>query len=189
MIFLLIVGSYFLGNLLTGSLVSQLFQGKGITEEGSGNPGARNIGRLFGKKAFILTFIGDAVKGALPIIVVRLAGFESLLEFIVLLAVVVGHIYPVLFSFRGGKGVSTFLGGLLVINPFIIGPLIGAFLLLYPFVKSFTIAGLGAISIVPICLLLLSYGLPTVLIACVLIGLILFAHRTNIKEKRSLGKA
>ena len=142
-IFLLLIGAYLLGNMLTGSIVSRLFYKKEIRVEGSGNPGARNAGRLFGKKAFVATFLGDALKGVLAVVAARWLGFGMVGELLALIAVTMGHMYPALFKFRGGKGMSTFIGGLLVFNPVVFAIFAGIFLLSYPFTKSFTVAGHG----------------------------------------------
>ena len=71
---------------------------------GSGNPGARNAGRLFGKKAFVATFVGDALKGALAVCAAKWLGFDAIVELLALVAVMLGHVFPVLLKFRGGKG-------------------------------------------------------------------------------------
>ena len=78
----LVVGSYMLGNVLTGSIISNFFFKKDIRIEGSGNPGARNAGRVFGKKAFVATFIGDALKGVLAICLPSGFGFGAAVELV-----------------------------------------------------------------------------------------------------------
>ena len=101
---LLLVGSYILGNVLTGSIISNFFFKKDIRIEGSGNPGARNAGRVFGKKAFIATFIGDALKGALAIFVAKWLGFGVAVELCALFAVTLGHVYPLFLKFPRRDG-------------------------------------------------------------------------------------
>ena len=149
MLFLLLIGSYLLGNVLTASVVSKFFFKKNILGQGSGNPGARNVGRVFGKKAFIATFVGDALKGALAVLIARWLGFVTPVELLALLVVMLGHIYPVWLKFRGGMGVSTFIGGLLAFNPLLFAVFVGLFVIFYPFLKSFTLTGLSAIVWVP----------------------------------------
>lgn len=182
-IILLLFGSYMLGNVLTGSIISKLFYRKEIRAEGSGNPGARNAGRLFGKKAFVATFLGDALKGVLAVLAAKWLGFGTVVELIALFAVTVGHIYPVLFKFRGGMGVSTFIGGILAFHPVVFAVFVGIFLILYPFIKSFTIAGMSAIALLPIVVLSFSLGVPTCIVTCFLSGLVLFAHREDLRER------
>lgn len=183
MIVFLLVSAYLLGNVLTGAIVSNFFYKKEIRVAGSGNPGARNIGRLYGKPAFIITFIGDAAKGATVVWVFRFFGFDSTIELLALLIVIVGHMYPLFFKFQGGKGISTFIGGLLLFDPFALVLFIGTFVIFYPFIKSFTVAGLGAVLLYPFLLCILSYEASSIMIACLIAGLILFAHRDNVEGK------
>lgn len=180
--FLLLIGAYMMGNMLTGTMISRLFYQKEIHAEGSGNPGARNAGRLFGKKAFVATFIGDALKGAVAVLIVKQLGYGAEAELLILFAVTVGHIYPILFRFRGGKGVSTFIGGLLAFDPLVFGLFVALFILFYPIFKSFTLAGLSAILLMPIFVLGFSYGIIAGIIACCVSMLVIYAHRDDLKQ-------
>lgn len=182
-LFLLLIGSYMLGTVLTASIISKFFYKKNISGQGSGNPGARNAGRVLGKKAFVATFIGDALKGAVAVLIARWLGFAAPVELLALFVVVLGHNYPVWLRFRGGMGVSTFIGGMLAFNPLLFVVFVGLFVVFYPFLKSFTIAGLSAVVWMPTLVLIFSYGIPTFIIACLLAGLLLIAHREDLKEK------
>ncbi|WP_342507364.1 glycerol-3-phosphate acyltransferase [Sporosarcina sp. FSL K6-2383] len=172
-----------LGNVLTASIISKFLYKKNIREQGSGNPGARNAGRVLGKKAFVVTFLGDALKGAVAVISARWLGFEAPIELLALLGVMLGHNYPIWLRFRGGMGVSTFIGGMLAFNPILFAVFVGLFLVFYPFLKSFTVAGLSAAVWMPTLVLLFSYGIPAFVIACLLAALLLFAHREGLKAK------
>ena len=183
MIILLLVSSYLLGNILTGAVIGRFFYKEEIRAKGSGNPGARNVGRLYGKTAFVFTFLGDAAKGVIAVWGTRFFGFDSTIELFMLFAVIVGHIFPILFKFQGGKGISTFIGGLLLFDPFAFVLFVGIFVILYPFFKSFTNAGLCAILLYPFLLFLLSYKASSIIIACLIAGLILFAHSENVRGK------
>ena len=180
---LLVIGSYILGNVLTGSSISNLFFKKDIRIEGSGNPGARNAGRVFGKKAFIATFIGDALKGALAIFIAKWLGFGATVELCALFAVTLGHVYPLFLKFRGGMGVSTFIGGMLAFNPLLFAVFVGLFSVFYPFLKSFTLAGLSAVLLMPILVVAFSYGMPVFIVSCLLSVLLLYTHRADLKQK------
>ena len=100
--------SYLIGSIPFAVLVSRFFKLGDITKFGSGNPGATNMVRLGGKKLGVLTFALDAAKGA-----VAVALFSSQIAF---LAVILGHCFSVFLKFKGGKGVATFLGALLIFN-------------------------------------------------------------------------
>lgn len=183
MIILLIVCSYLLGNLLSGSIISKFFYKQEIHVQGSGNPGARNLGRLYGRKAFIFTFIGDALKGALVVMAAKALGFGSAIELLALFTVLLGHVYPIFYGFRGGKGVSTFIGGFLLFNPIALMIFIGVFLIFYAFIKSFTVAGMIAILSFPIIIFMYGSNLSSIFIASFISGLIIYAHRENITKK------
>lgn len=180
---LLLIGSYLLGNILTGSIISSFFYKKNIRTEGSGNPGARNAGRVLGKKAFIATFIGDALKGALAVIVAKWLGFDAEIALLVLFAVTLGHVLPVVLKFRGGMGVSTFIGGMLAFDSLLFSAFMGIFLVFYPLVKSFTLAGMGGVLFMPVLVLLFSYTTPVFIAACLLSALLLFTHWDDLKQK------
>jgi glycerol-3-phosphate acyltransferase PlsY len=180
---LVIIGSYLLGHMLTGSIISNLFYKKNIRTEGSGNPGARNAGRIFGKKAFIATFIGDALKGAFAVFLAKWLGLGPTEELLALFAVTSGHVFPVFLKFRGGMGVSTFIGGMLVFNPLLFAVFIGVFLVFYPFLKSFTLAGMSGVVLMPIVVLAFSYETPVFIAACLLSALLLFTHWEDLKQK------
>ncbi|WP_342513631.1 glycerol-3-phosphate acyltransferase [Sporosarcina sp. FSL K6-1522] len=182
-LFFLLLGGYMLGNVLTASVIGTFIYKKNIRMEGSGNPGARNAGRVLGKKAFVATFIGDALKGALAVMVTKWLGFGAVIELFVLFAVMLGHVYPFILRFRGGMGVSTFIGGMLAFNPLLFAMFVGVFLLFYPMFRSFTLAGLSAVVLMPALLLVFSYEVPAMLTAGLLSALLLFAHREDLKEK------
>lgn len=184
MIILLLASSYLLGNVLTATIISKLFFKKAIKNEGTGNPGARNMGRVFGKKAFVATFLGDAAKGIVAVFVANLLGFGTTVELLALLAVLVGHIYPVFYKFRGGKGVSTFIGGILAFNPVLIILLVGVFLIIYPFTKSFTKAGFPALALIPFGIFM-RYGDIEFILAFAMVVLLLFAYRENFIGKKA----
>lgn len=116
---------------------------------GSGNVGARNGGRLRGAPAFAAIFLGDALKGASVILLGRYLNYAEPLLLLGLGFAIIGHIKPITLKFKGGKGVSTFIGGMLALEPWLAFVIIISFLVLYPFTKSFTLSGLGAFLAIP----------------------------------------
>ena len=121
---LLVVGGYFLGNISGAKIISKLRKDD-ITKHGSGNPGSMNMLRTFGFKWGLVTLLFDAIKGAIP----SLVGFyvfggdiNSHQSYIGLyvggLSAVIGHCFPVLFKFKGGKGVACMLGMFAVAEPY-----------------------------------------------------------------------
>src|SRR3954471_2258502 len=111
---LLIVFAYLLGSVPTGYILGY-FSGIDVRKAGSGNVGATNVARVAGKKVGILTLIGDAAKGFLPVLLARRLGFDPTVLGLAALAAFLGHLYPVFLNFRGGKGVATALGALVAL--------------------------------------------------------------------------
>lgn len=182
-IILYYISSYFVGNILTAHLLVKILHKGEILGEGSGNPGARNAGRLYGKKAFVLTFLGDALKGALVIVIGRMLEFSALEQLIGLAIALIGHIKPVLFGFRGGKGISTFIGGALAFEPLLAIVIIIAFLITYPFTKSFTLSGLGSFLVLPIAVFFLHDSVTSMWGFIGITIIILLAHTKNLIDK------
>jgi glycerol-3-phosphate acyltransferase PlsY len=107
-------GSYVLGCFSTGYYLVRLRTGQDIRELGSGSTGARNVGRVLGRRGFLWTAVGDLVKGALAVwLALALTGNDRV-AMLAWLAVVIGHVWPAQLGLRGGKGVSTSLAGLLI---------------------------------------------------------------------------
>lgn len=180
---LLVIGAYALGNIMTAHLLGKIFYGRDIRKEGSGNIGARNAGRIFGRRAFVITFFGDAFKGAGIILLASWLDCSSEWQLTMLLAVIIGHIYPVVFKFSGGKGMSTFIGGIMIFDPLLFAIFIGVFLIFYLILRSLTLAGMVAVVCLSILIFLLSYSMITIIVSLFLTAIIIFAHRQNIKEK------
>ncbi|MED3575608.1 glycerol-3-phosphate acyltransferase [Cytobacillus praedii] len=177
------VCSYFFGNILTAHFLIKILHKGEISGEGSGNPGARNAGRLYGKKAFVLTFLGDALKGALVVFFGRLLELSALEQLIGLAFALIGHIKPILFRFRGGKGISTFIGGALTFEPLLAIVIISAFLITYPFTKSFTFSGLGSFLVLPVAVFFLHDSVSSIWGFIGLTLIILLAHSQKLFEK------
>lgn len=107
---LLVPIAYLLGSLSSAVIVSRLLGLPDPREEGSKNPGATNVLRLGGKKAAAVTLLGDMGKGLAPVLVAKGLGGSAEVLAAVGLAAFLGHLYPVFFRFKGGKGVATALG-------------------------------------------------------------------------------
>lgn len=120
-----IIGSYLLGSLSSAIIVCRLFRLPDPRLAGSHNPGTTNVLRLGGKLPAALTLLGDLLKGLLPVAAAHYFVGNPWLVSAVFFAAVVGHLYPVFFGFKGGKGVATFIGGI-----FGLSPLLGAIFVL-----------------------------------------------------------
>ena len=103
--FLVVIVSYLLGSINFAYITARI-KGIDISSEGSGNPGTSNVLRTLGKGSAAIVLFGDLLKGAIPIIFF----YQDQYFLIYGLAAVVGHIYPVFYKFKGGKGVATGIG-------------------------------------------------------------------------------
>ncbi len=178
----LIGGGYAVGSITTAILVARALGLGDPRQSGSGNPGATNILRIGGKKAALLTLLGDLIKGVVPIVIARLLGLEDWALAAVALATFLGHLYPVFFGFRGGKGVATALGILLALLPVLGLSVLGLWILVFAVTRVSSMAALlAAIGAVPIVFAVSSETSMRVLIM-VLVPLILWRHRSNIRR-------
>jgi acyl phosphate:glycerol-3-phosphate acyltransferase len=183
MIWFYFITSYLIGSIMFGFLITKILYRKDIRVQGSGNVGARNAGRLHGKTAFVLIFLGDALKGILVILAARYLQFSESIQLLGLATAIFGHIKPITLKFKGGKGISTFIGGIIVFEPVLVPVIILGFGILYPFIKSFTLVGLGAFLFIPVVLFLKNNDWLSCIIALGIIAMLYAAHADNLKER------
>ncbi len=185
--------AYAIGSISFSVIFSKKFGGFDVRQKGSGNAGSTNVLRTVGKKAAILTLICDILKGVVAILIALLIGIivkdvdKALLVQIAAIAVVIGHTFPIFFGFKGGKGVATSLGILLMIN-WQIGLICLVFALLIMILTRMVSAGsvLAAI-LFPVLTLFIGkeyFIVPgNYLIFSIIMALIvMFNHRSNIKR-------
>ena len=113
------VVAYLIGSINSSILISKAVMGKDIRESGSGNAGATNMLRTMGKKYAIITLVIDILKGVISLLLAKLAinfGAYEVSMYVAGVAAVVGHNFPVFFGFKGGKGVATSLGVILLLD-------------------------------------------------------------------------
>ncbi|MBA4696009.1 MAG: glycerol-3-phosphate 1-O-acyltransferase PlsY [Legionella sp.] len=176
---LVIVLSYLMGSLCTAVIVSRIFSLPDPRTLGSKNPGATNVLRLAGKQYAIIVLLGDMLKGLLPVLFVKFMHGGPLLLGFTALAAVMGHMYPVFFDFKGGKGVATALGACLGVN-FIFGVVVlSTWLLVANFTRYSSLASLTATGLAPFFALVLPNGSILFLPLLILAVFILYKHREN----------
>lgn len=175
-----IVIAYLCGSICSAIIVSQVFSLPDPRTEGSKNPGATNVLRLAGKKYAAIVLVCDMLKGLLPVFLAGLAGASSATLGFTCLAAVLGHMYPIFFDFKGGKGVATAFGALLGLH-FIMGVLvIVTWLLVANFTRYASLASLISLALAPL-LAVASVGNPDTFPPLLLITiLITYKHRNNI---------
>lgn len=178
-LFLVIMG-YLMGSVSSAILVCRTFALPDPREEGSKNPGATNVLRIAGKKYAALVMIGDVLKGTIPVLIAKALEAEPVTVAFTALAAVVGHMYPVFFEFKGGKGVATAIGALLGFH-FIIGVMVSAtWLLVANFTRYSSLASIVSITLAPFYTLLLIGRIDIFPPLFFMVILIVFKHKNNI---------
>ncbi len=175
--------AYLAGSLSAAIITCRLLGLPDPRGEGSGNPGATNVLRLGGKKAAAITLLGDALKGYLPVLLTSAIIGDAPTVALVALAAFLGHLRPVFFNFRGGKGVATAFGALLGMAPGTGFLAILSWLAIALVFRRSSLAALVTFALVPI--YLLAVGKDTYALAFLIIGVLLFCtHRSNIQRLR-----
>lgn len=141
---LAVVVSYFCGTLPSAIAVARS-KGVDITSFGSGNPGASNVGRALGTKYFVIVMVMDALKGAVPVAVML---GDRHIAYLCGAAAVVGHVFPVTRRFRGGKGVATGAGVVVVLHPFVLLAAFASWLVVSKATGKASIASIVAVPVV-----------------------------------------
>jgi glycerol-3-phosphate acyltransferase PlsY len=179
---LLVPLAYLTGSVSSAIIVCKLMGLADPRENGSGNPGATNVMRIGGKKAAAITLFGDAAKGLLPVLLAKALAVDSLILSLVVFAAFLGHLYPVFFGFKGGKGVATSFGVALGAS-WLLGLLVlGTWLAVYKVGKISSLAALVSAALAPVYVWLV-VGDVNLLMTFVLISLILlWRHKSNIQR-------
>ncbi len=181
MILVLLAVAYIAGSIPFGLVIARA-RGVDLRRSGSGNIGATNVLRTMGKKEAVFTLAGDIMKGAFAVALVKVSGYGDPYAGIAGLLAVLGHDYPVFMRFRGGKGVATSIGVLLVYAPYV-GLLTVLIWLAAVFASRYSSLGaLTAFTFLPLNMLLLEEGAFGVSLSLVLTLLIYVKHRDNIRR-------
>lgn len=186
MLYFLIILSYFLGSILFAIIFSKFMKIDDPRTYGSHNAGATNIMRSGNKKAAVFTFLGDFLKGVLAVGIAQLVlgGVDNAKTVIALcgIAVVVGHIFPIYFKFKGGKGFATSLGVMLAFNPWLGLLVILTWLLIFKLSKISSLSAIVSMIFAPLYAFLLmgnnAYFGATIIIAL----FVLYKHKANMKR-------
>ncbi len=179
---LLVPLAYLTGSVSSAIIVCKMMGLADPRENGSGNPGATNVMRIGGKKAAAITLAGDALKGLLPVLLAKALAVDSLILSFVVFAAFLGHLYPIFFGFKGGKGVATSFGVTLGVTWWLGLAVSGTWLLVYKIGKISSLAALVAATLTPLYAWLIVGDLNLV-VTFVLISLILlWRHKSNIQR-------
>jgi glycerol-3-phosphate acyltransferase PlsY len=178
-----IVAAYLLGSIAFGILVSKLFGLPDPRTVGSGNPGATNVLRSGKKSAAALTLLGDVFKGWLPVWLALQSGMLMWVVSAVGVAVFLGHLYPIFYKFKGGKGVATALGVMLAISPLLGLAAILTWVVVFAISRYSSLGAIVAAVLAPVyAWVLLSAYKDYVITVLVMSLLLIWRHRTNIQK-------
>jgi len=182
-IIIFIVIAYLCGSLSSAVIIAKLMGLPDPRTKGSGNPGTTNMLRLGGRTAAILTLLGDALKGFIPVLIAYLFNVEGLALGFVAFAAFLGHLYPVFFKFQGGKGVATFLGSMFALSIPIAIAVVLTWLVIALLFRFASLAAIIATLIAPLyAIIFKEYGLIIPILAMTL--LVIWRHRGNIQRLR-----
>ena len=180
------LAAYLIGSLSFAVIVSRAMGLSDPRTYGSGNPGATNVLRSGNKPAAVLTLLFDALKGAVPVLLVQAYGARWGLgegsAALVGLAAFIGHLWPVFFGFRGGKGVATAAGVLLALNPWLGLATLATWVIIAAFFRYSSLAAIVAAVFAPFYQLLIWGGGPVAVTALVMGGLLVWRHRGNLQK-------
>jgi len=177
--------SYFLGCFAAGYYLVRMRLGEDIRDLGSGSVGARNVGRVLGKTGFLLTLILDFSKGSFAVWAARhfATPADERVVALAMISVIAGHIWPLQLRGRGGKGMATSLGALLVYDPHLALPFGVLFFCAFVLLRRIVLPGLFALACLPLVILMLDESSTKVVLVSVSAGLVLLAHRKNFVEE------
>ncbi|MBV8048007.1 MAG: glycerol-3-phosphate 1-O-acyltransferase PlsY [Paludibacterium sp.] len=192
------VAAYLLGSLSFAVIVSKLMSIEDPRSYGSKNPGATNVLRSGNKAAAALTLLGDGVKGLVAVLVVKALGAQFGVDDAgvawVALAVVVGHMWPLFFNFKGGKGVATAMGAMFGLHP-LLGLAVVLTWLLVAFIWRYSsLAAMLSLGLSPLfAAFLLPRGTPQLGITLVIGLLVFYRHRDNLiklltRQEKKIGE-
>jgi len=180
--YLLPVFAYLLGSVSSAIVIARLFGLKDPREVGSGNPGATNILRYGGKKAAILTLLGDVLKGVAPVLAAHALGADSVVLALTVLAAFLGHVFPVFHGFKGGKGVATAFGALLAMNGWVGLALVGSWLVIAVTTRYSSLSAITVSVLAPAYVWLFVREPAPILATGIMALLLLWRHRSNIQK-------
>lgn len=180
---LFLIAAYLIGAIPTGLLLTRLTGNGDIRQAGSGNIGATNVYRTAGRKLGILTLIGDALKGLLPVLFASAAFHLPPLQVgLVAIAAFLGHCYPVYLGFKGGKGVATALGIFLVLSPLAVLVAFVVFAVLLWKWRYVSLGSIAAAAAIPGLVYLFERSLPLLMATLVISAIVILRHRANIER-------
>jgi glycerol-3-phosphate acyltransferase PlsY len=177
-----IFAAYLIGSLSSAIIVCKLMGLPDPRGEGSGNPGATNVLRFGGKKAAAITLAGDMVKGLIPVVIARYMDISVMGVVLVGFAAFIGHLYPVFFQFKGGKGVATMLGVMFGFSWWVGLATAGTWLFMAKIVKISSLSALVATALAPVYVWYWFSNVFAISITALMTIILFWRHRSNIQD-------
>lgn len=176
-----VIAAYLIGSISSAIITCKILHLPDPRSQGSGNPGATNVLRFGGKKAAIITLLGDALKGVIPVLLAKAYGFDPTTIALVAFAAFIGHLYPIFFRFEGGKGVATAFGCVIALS-WAAGLTLLCIWLAFAFIFRYSsLAAIAAAVAAPIALWFFTND-TYALALCVMSILLIYRHAQNIKN-------
>ncbi len=179
--------AYLLGSINTSIIVARLFGIGDIRKQGSGNAGATNTLRVLGKKAAVLVMIGDGLKGVLAVLLARwfshLFSEANISLYIAAVCVMLGHVFPIFFGFKGGKGIMTSIAVVFTLSPIIGIILVVIFVIIVAIFNYISLASVISSICYPLLVLIFFWGnIPFFISAVIMATIAVIKHKSNIKR-------
>ena len=178
----LVLMAYFFGSISFGIIISYIFILSDPRTIGSKNPGATNVMRAGNKLAALLTLLGDMLKATLVIAIANYMDVSEINLVIISIAVLLGHIFPVYYQFKGGKGVATAFGILLGFNWLLALTVFFVWLCIFLIWRYSSLAAVVATLSAPIISYFLEFSIETLWLTIIIAILIIYRHKGNIKN-------
>jgi len=178
----ILVGAYLIGSLSSAIILCKLAGLPDPRSQGSGNPGATNVMRIGGKKLAATVLLIDVIKGVVPVMIASALGLDIVWVTATAFAAFLGHLFPVFFEFKGGKGVATALGGFLALSPLLAGAILLSWLLVFIISRISSLSAIIAASLAPLYSVWLIDSLQARWIIFVMATMLLIRHSSNIKR-------
>jgi glycerol-3-phosphate acyltransferase PlsY len=179
---LFVPAAYLIGSISSAIIICRLMGLPDPREQGSGNPGATNVMRIGGKKAAAITLLGDTFKGLIPVYAANVLGMPAELVAATGLAAFMGHLYPVFFSFKGGKGVATSVGVLLGFSWVLGFAFMATWYLVYKLGKISSFSALVASTLSPVFAWFIVGDKAIVTASVTMMVFLLWRHQGNIQR-------
>lgn len=181
-IYFLLPFAYLLGSISSAILVARMFGLQDPRRAGSGNPGATNVLRIGGKKAAAITLAGDIIKGLVPVLIARALTADAHLIAAVAFAAFIGHVFPIFFKFRGGKGVATAFGALAGLSALLAFALVATWVAVAAIFRYSSLAAIVTAVAAPV---YVAWLLPATVYTYVTVTMtlvLLWRHRANLRN-------